>query len=146
MISRKANGRLEYVIRDRDARLSILKRARKGKRLLKGYVLWVWPLSILWEVVLGAILILVFLTYPQRGEPGFVGHWLPALLLALPLVVPRVLLHGVRFVHGLHRMRRGMMIVDDVLGSPIVVTLWAVFLGTLWIAPFRDMLERFVWA
>lgn len=135
---------MEYVIRDRDLRCSILKREKNGNRLVKGHALLVWPLSVLWELVIGVILMLVFLTHPQRGEPAFNGIWLPALLLALPLVVPRVLLHGVRFVHGLHRMRRGTMIVDDILGSPIVAILWAVFLGVLWIAPFREMLELFV--
>jgi hypothetical protein len=115
---------LEYVIRDRDVRLSILKRTRKGKRLWLNRVdMWISPFAILPELMFCGLGIgLLTTTALAYGEPLAV-KWIGVFLgFLLPLSL--AFKHGVRFAHGLHCRQRGIFIVDDMIGGLIGTVFW----------------------
>ncbi len=138
---------MQYVIRDRDIRLSTLKRKRKGRRLwLNRIALAVAPLWHLPELLYCLGLTAFVVTTMRPDAPIFsIPGLLPLTILATMLTLCRVLVHTVRFMHASQRVRQQVLIVEDLIASPVTTLAWLAFLGFLWITPLRTALREYVW-
>lgn len=70
---------------------------------------------------------------------------LPLMILATMLTLCRVLVHTVRFMHASQRVRQRVLIVEDLIASPVTTVAWLAFLGFLWITPLRTALREYMW-
>lgn len=135
---------MEYVVRDRDIRATILKRTRKGKRLwLNRALAALAPLWLLPELVYCAGFTLFVVATPRPEIDVFdIRGLLPIMILATMLVLCRLLVHTVRFMHAMTRMSQRLVIVEDLVAGPVLAFGWLVFLGVLWVAPLRGALGQ----
>lgn len=136
---------MEYVIRNRDVRLSILKRTRKGRRLWLNRVdMWISPFAILAELMFCALGIALLVITALAPEAPLVARY-AAVLLGLLLPLSLAFKHGVRFAHAVHCRRRGVFIVDDMIGGLIGCVFWLLLtLGWGWLVLW-DFLYWVVW-
>src|SRR5690606_599682 len=94
------------------------KRAGKNSRMDR-VAFWMVPLGVFEDMVVSffALGIVVLATSEDRGMPH--GFALLPFLLVLFLITALGWMHAVRLAHAIHVLRRGTLIIDDLVGGSI---------------------------